>query len=203
MIIYLSLSNSFDSVKDLDKVYSTIETFCKNGYLVICPKLHFMDSEISINQNIESKMLELLAMCDILCTVDYVNSSFEVDYAIENQIPVYTLDEILKYYQPFVDRELLLNAKTLLGRTTRLLQKKRLDYGPGNIAMTGEIGISVRLSDKISRLLNLLGFSFEVKESNFKPKDGSQVNFESIEDTWIDIINYGVIGYLVRNDKWS
>jgi alpha-mannosidase len=69
-----------------------------------------------------------------------------------------------------------------------LLVKKHRDYGTKNILNTpfgAEIGILIRLHDKISRLANLL-------------KDNKEPNFESIEDSWMDIRNYGEIGLLVR-----
>ena len=52
-------------------------------------------------------------------------------------------------------------------------------------------GLCIRLTDKISRLKNLL--------SNGK----NYVKGESMEDTFIDIANYGIIGLLVGRDKWK
>ena len=80
---------------------------------------------------------------------------------------------------------------------------KHMDYGLNNIALGGDIvnnsndkqfsltGLYIRLTDKISRLKNLLvnGRSF--------------VKGEGMEDTFIDIANYGIIGLLVGRDKWK
>jgi len=69
-----------------------------------------------------------------------------------------------------------------------VLVKKHKDYGALNILNTpmgAEIGILIRLHDKLSRLANLL-------------KEGKEPNNESIDDTWLDIRNYGQIGMLVR-----
>jgi hypothetical protein len=80
---------------------------------------------------------------------------------------------------------------------------KHLDYGLNNIALGGDIvnnsddkqfsltGLCIRLTDKISRLKNLLinGRSFVVGEG--------------MEDTFIDIANYGIIGLLVGRNKWK
>ena len=52
-------------------------------------------------------------------------------------------------------------------------------------------GLCIRLTDKISRLKNLL-----INGKNF-------VEGESMEDTFIDIANYGIIGLLVGRDKWK
>ena len=80
---------------------------------------------------------------------------------------------------------------------------KHMDYGLNNISLGGDIvnnsddkkfsltGLAIRLTDKISRLKNLLvnGRSF--------------VEGEGMEDTFIDIANYGIIGLLVGRDKWK
>ena len=84
-----------------------------------------------------------------------------------------------------------------------MFARKHLDYGLNNIALGGDIlnskddkkfsltGLCIRLTDKISRLKNLLinGRSF--------------VKGEGMEDTFIDIANYGIIGLLVGRNKWK
>ena len=84
-----------------------------------------------------------------------------------------------------------------------MFARKHMDYGLNNIALGGDIinnesdkkfsltGLAIRLTDKISRLKNLL--------SNGK----NYVKGESMEDTFIDIANYGIIGLLVGRDKWK
>lgn len=74
-----------------------------------------------------------------------------------------------------------------------LLISKHLDYGSKNItdAPGGALnGLSVRLHDKVARLNNLL--------SNNKTP-----NHESLKDTFVDIVNYGIIALLVINGKWD
>jgi hypothetical protein len=74
----------------------------------------------------------------------------------------------------------------------KVLVKKQIDYGPKNISNAPGgpmMGLAVRLHDKISRLSNLL-------ENNIDP------NNESIEDTFLDIANYGMIGLMIKKDKW-
>lgn len=79
---------------------------------------------------------------------------------------------------------------------------KHMDYGLNNIALGGDLtdekdkkfsltGLCIRLTDKISRLKNLLA-----NGKNF-------VKGEGMEDTFIDIANYGIIGLLVGRDKWK
>jgi hypothetical protein len=84
-----------------------------------------------------------------------------------------------------------------------MFARKHLDYGLNNIALGGDIvnnsddkqfsltGLCIRLTDKISRLKNLLvnGRSF--------------VEGEGMQDTFIDIANYGIIGLLVGRNKWK
>ncbi len=84
-----------------------------------------------------------------------------------------------------------------------MFARKHMDYGLNNIPLGGDIlnseddkkfsltGLCIRLTDKISRLKNLLinGRSF--------------VKGEGMEDTFIDIANYGIIGLLVGRNKWK
>ena len=84
-----------------------------------------------------------------------------------------------------------------------MFASKHLDYGLNNIALGGDIvnnsddkkfsltGLAIRLTDKISRLRNLM-----VNGKNY-------VQGESMEDTFIDIANYGIIGLLVGRNKWK
>ena len=133
-------------------------------------------------------------------------------------------DTITKYYEMMSDREIM-DAKhpekaavrafekeyPILSSEFKSIQKemyemfarKHMDYGLNNIALGGDIvnnsddkqfsltGLCIRLTDKISRLKNLLinGKAF--------------VEGEGIQDTFIDIANYGIIGLLVGRDKWK
>lgn len=86
-------------------------------------------------------------------------------------------------------------AKQLQKEDLDLMYKKNQDYSGqsgDNITATGVYGVAVRLTDKVERLRNLTSPS----------KDG-RVNYESIEDTLMDIRNYGLIGQLVGEGKWQ
>lgn len=98
--------------------------------------------------------------------------------------------------------ELADEFKTIQSEMYEMFARKHLDYGLNNIALGGDLtdeadkkfsltGLCIRLTDKISRLKNLL--------SNGK----NYVKGESMEDTFIDIANYGIIGLLVGRDKWK
>jgi hypothetical protein len=83
-----------------------------------------------------------------------------------------------------------------------MFARKHMDYGLNNIALGGDLtqkadksfsltGLAIRLTDKISRLKNLL-----INGRKF-------VKGEGMEDTFLDIANYGIIGLLVGRDKWK
>lgn len=76
-----------------------------------------------------------------------------------------------------------------------LFDKKQRDYGSENIAAFGELGVLVRVNDKIARLKNLCN-----KET---PQSRSVPENESIMDSWQDLSVYGVIARLVRKGEWK
>ena len=81
-----------------------------------------------------------------------------------------------------------------------LFIEKHNDYGPDNIKDSGKTGVIVRVNDKIKRLHNI-----HKKQGYFGPEfmDTSHtVKNESIEDTWIDTGNYGLIGLLIHRGLW-
>lgn len=106
-----------------------------------------------------------------------------------------------------------------LAMMREVMVKKQKDYGPGNI--DSEIGIAIRSNDKVSRLRNLLSKSdkivAELQELINSPNDytyeelgqevekliGSGPENESIEDTWMDLANYGLIGLMFHNGAWG
>lgn len=67
-----------------------------------------------------------------------------------------------------------------------LMLRKQRDYGNGNIETFGTAGVLVRLADKFARLRNLTS------------KGQEPATDESLEDTWLDIINYGLIGLCLQ-----
>ena len=74
-----------------------------------------------------------------------------------------------------------------------LLLSKHSDYGSKNISGApggAHNGLRVRLYDKLARISNLL----------FGKAD--TVKHESVEDSYKDIANYGVIGLLVERGLW-
>ena len=85
------------------------------------------------------------------------------------------------------------DVDVILDELRSIMLKKQEDYGPLNIshAPGGAMnGLRVRMHDKLARLNNL---------SN----RGDTPNFESIEDTLIDLANYAIIGLLVQRGQWE
>jgi hypothetical protein len=63
--------------------------------------------------------------------------------------------------------------------------KKHKDYGKGNILANKELGIAMRISEKVERAKHLL-------------VTGQDPQNETIDETWIDIATYAVIGVMYR-----
>jgi hypothetical protein len=85
------------------------------------------------------------------------------------------------------------DAKAITLQLLTILYKKHEDYGPMNIAGApgGAMnGLRVRMYDKLARLNNLVD-------------TGDTPNYESIEDTLIDLANYAIIGLLVQRGQWE
>ena len=98
--------------------------------------------------------------------------------------------------------ELSQEFKKIQDEMYEMFARKHMDYGLQNISLGGDLtketdkkfsltGLAIRLTDKISRLRNLL-----TNGRNF-------VKGEGMEDTFIDIANYGIIGMLVGRNKWK
>lgn len=80
---------------------------------------------------------------------------------------------------------------TILGEMRATMIAKQRDYGPGNIADFGELGVLIRSNDKMARLKNLLYHN-----------PGEAEN-ESLDDTWLDLANYGLIAQMIRRGLWG
>jgi len=183
----------------------------KEGLAVICPHantdLPIALAEKECEENIWlNGDLEMLARCDAMVVCpnwEYSNGTKgEIAFAESQDIPVYYWPD-----KPFIHMTELLRPKQCnafietIMKMYRVHLKKNADYSPANIIGTGEVGVVVRLWDKIARLLNLTGFRIEVRSSTFekplKPQN------ESIDDAYMDLSVYGIIGMLVRKGAWG
>lgn len=78
----------------------------------------------------------------------------------------------------------------VLEELLQLFLKKHKDYGKGNILSIKELGIAFRIGEKSERLKHLL-----MTQDN--PAN------ESVEDTWLDIAVYAIIGVLYRREQFQ
>lgn len=85
-------------------------------------------------------------------------------------------------------------ARKLIEEVLTLLFNKRKDYGP-NALKGGQLGIAIRMGDKMARLENLLGIANET----FKPKEAI-IGDEKVSDTVRDILNYSIL-FLLEGKK--
>ena len=91
--------------------------------------------------------------------------------------------------------------KQLMAEQYVLFCKKQKNYGPGNISVgtdlrtDGDVKLSLtglwfRMNDKIQRIKNLL-------------MTNQKVNNEPLEDSFLDVSNYGIMATIVKNGKWG
>ena len=110
-------------------------------------------------------------------------------------------EEIVKIFETEYP-ELSNEFQTIQKEMYETFAAKHMDYGLQNISLGGDLtkendktfsltGLAIRLTDKVSRLRNLL-----VNGKSF-------VKGEGMEDTFLDVANYGIIGLLVGRDKWK
>jgi nucleoside 2-deoxyribosyltransferase len=179
----------------------------KAGHDVICPHLNSakMDEDTGLPDEFWLQTtMNLLKRCDAIVLVPgWQNSSgskAEVAYAKSVGMSVY--EDVPDLHATEKERPLQVSAFIeMLMKMYRVHLSKNADYSPANILATGEIGVIVRLWDKIARLLNLTGFKVEIAASGYvAPK---QALHESIDDTLLDAANYAVIAKLLRDGLWG
>lgn len=83
-------------------------------------------------------------------------------------------------------------AANLGARVANLIISKQRDYGKNNLLKFGDMGILVRLSDKMERLINLI-----TKNKN------PSVKSESVDDTLYDVIGYCFAWLLIRRQEFQ
>ena len=73
----------------------------------------------------------------------------------------------------------------------RLWCERHRKYGRLNIGKFGEQGCLVRASDKLERLINLFFDDLTMDTPD-----------ETIEDSWMDLLNYAAMALLCRRGQW-
>ncbi len=122
----------------------------------------------------------------------------------QTKIQEYVIDEVNQTVAIFEEEypELSKEFKEIQEEMYNTFAAKHMDYGLQNISLGGDLtkdndkkfsltGLAIRLTDKVSRLRNLL-----VNGKSFDKGEG-------MEDTFLDVANYGIIGLLVGRDKWK
>jgi hypothetical protein len=91
--------------------------------------------------------------------------------------------------------------KRLQKEQYRVFCEKQMDYGPGNISVGSNLetaeevhmsltGLWFRMNDKIQRMKTLL-------------MSNQKANNEPLEDSFLDVSNYGIMSTIVNNKKWG
>ena len=183
----------------------------KDGFTVICPHantdlpIELAEKEMDTIRWLEGD-LEMIAWCDAVLVCPGWESSDgtkgEIKFAEERNIPVYYYpDKPIKHATEIISPVQCAGFMDIIMSMYRVHLKKNADYSPANILGTGELGVVVRLWDKIARLMNLTGFRLKVEPATFdKPK---QPKNESVDDAYMDLSVYGIIGMLLRQSKWG
>jgi hypothetical protein len=71
-----------------------------------------------------------------------------------------------------------------------LMDRKNHDYGSKNVGEFGELGVVVRMTDKVNRIKNL------------STRGVSLVLDETVHDTWGDLFNYTLILRAIKRGDW-
>jgi hypothetical protein len=128
--------------------------------------------------NTERKVIQLRNDLD-----RFIDRAFEQDIA--------TSDEVMASWAGLgaaaIEISNLRRKPLLFTEVTSTLVRKQRDYGHENIRRFGRRGLLVRAHDKVARLENLMGKK-------------AKSNFESIDDTLLDIVGYSAIGMLWEQD---
>ena len=210
MIIYVSGKYTGKTPKETNKNIAeakavAIELWNK-GFTALCPHLNtanFEDSECHATyKDYLRGDIELLSRCDamVLCKgwQESNGALLEVEFAKNNNIPIYEYPNMPLLLET-TNQDLQFASQLMI--MYRVYLRKSRDYSTANILGTGEIGVCVRLWDKMARLMNLTGFELKVEQCEYEKV--KIPNYESIIDTCLDMANYSIIGILLKNHKWG
>lgn len=104
----------------------------------------------------------------------------------------YAADEIadLRSCFEFIGAITVVNSQLMFADVLDTVIGKQRDYGHGNILKYGLTGITIRLSDKLERLKNLL--AKELEPTN-----------ESVADTLLDVIGYSLLALMICDGTFT
>jgi hypothetical protein len=181
------------------------------GHFALCPHgntAHFevRCPDVPYQQYIDGDA-ELLKVCDaILMLPDYECSKgamAEKNLAYQLGMPIYVYPAMPTLHPTEIRcPQQVRSFRALIGKMYRTHLKKNADYSPANILGTGEVGLVTRLWDKTARLMNLVGFKIDLN-TTVKFEQPKEAQNESIDDTYLDLAVYGIIGKLLRDGVWG
>ena len=213
MLIYVAGPYSASSgEKDIDKNVAKAMGIARElwiaGHTVICPHGNSanLDNDTMTNEDWVDRDLNMVAVCDAMVMIPgwehSKGSRREREFADQVGIPVYSYPEIPPMHPTEVRcPNQATGFRILLGMMYRTHLRKNADYSPANIAGTGMVGLVTRLWDKMARIMNLSGFKLQVTNTEYtEPKSA---NNEAIEDTFMDMAVYALIGLLYKAGKWG
>ena len=181
----------------------------EKGHAVICPHLNTAHFENDCKATWEDYLkgdFDMITRCDALVlTPDWMRSkgaTMEMNHARSLRIPIYIYPDIpnphpTELRAPAQSKHFIETVMSMY----RVHLQKNADYSPANILATGQVGLVTRLWDKMARLMNLTGFRIVVEEGTFEaPREPKN---ESIEDSFMDMAVYAVIGLLLKKGVWG
>jgi Domain of unknown function (DUF4406) len=208
---YRSTQESKSQDENIENAKAVAIKLWDQGHAVVCPHTNSGDFDKECKLTDDQWLagtIDLLRRCDAMVLVPGWKSSVgtqgEVEFAKSHNIPIYNWAE--KPVIPLHPTEAIAPIQSrafldVIMSMYRMHLSKNHDYSAANVLGTGEIGVTVRLWDKIARLMNLTGFRFEVSNPRFEiPKIPK---YESVEDTLHDTAVYSVIALLVRRGLWG
>tara|TARA_Y100001972_G_scaffold116767_1_gene155027 strand:- start:187 stop:684 length:498 start_codon:yes stop_codon:yes gene_type:complete len=91
--------------------------------------------------------------------------------------------------------------KRLQQEQYRVFCEKQMDYGPGNIS----VGTNLETDEEVKMSLTGLWFRMNDKIQRMKTllMSNQNANNEPLEDSFLDVSNYGIMSTIVNNKKWG
>jgi len=210
MLIYVAGKYTGDVDSNIEAASRVAGILWEAGHAVICPHAntaHFEKKwDVSWEQYLEGD-LNMISRCDALVMVPGWKTSrganLEHAYAEQLGIPIFYYPDIPALHKTETTSPEQCKAfREIVGQMYRTHLRKNADYSPANILATGEVGLVTRLWDKTARLMSLTGIKFKslIHEGVALPEKPQN---EAIDDTYMDLAVYAIIGVLLRKDKWG
>jgi nucleoside 2-deoxyribosyltransferase len=182
------------------------------GHTVICPHLNTLGIETVMDTpEIIRQCCKLIQRCDAIVVIKGWERSEgtkqEMGYAQSNGLSIYMWENCKEEGIPLhlTEQRCPVQCDAFLSEIMSLYRvhlSKNADYSPANILGTGEVGVTVRLWDKMARIMNLMGFDLKVQTCEYNPHKRS-AKHEAIEDSFLDMSCYAIIAKLLKEGKWG